>query len=743
MSLTLAVIKPDAFSRASSIEARLRAANFAVLARATITLLPSQVAELYEDVEGTPAYSKLLKLMTSGPVVALALEKSDAVAALSALMGPEDSGVAKSEVRTPSAFPWCFPPRAPTAMRSCKQIGAAELARRVRHRRREERGARLRDARRRVPGTPALLSSGASPAPAACGRDASFPHPSPSLPPSSPPPHARSRANGVAQVFAPETTLAIVKPAAFASADQVLAAAVAEGFLVLAKSEFTLTKEQAQRAPLSLTRPPSRPPWSPGARLLRDSCATPLPRRIPQASQFYASHAGQPYFGEWVDALSGGPLLAAVLEKPFAVDEWATMLGPEDPSPGDATSLRGRFGALHGSRSLGVAASEAAFFFGDSLTKQQAAGAHATPDDAGNRHRRPPAHPPACLTRRCPPQRTFAFIKPDAFDSAEAIIAQTEAAGFSVLCSEQLALSKEQAHAFYAEHNGKPFFDGLVAFMTSGTVLAMVLQRPCAVTAWRALIGPTNSTAARESAPWSLRAKYGADGQKNACHGSDSRESAAREAAFFFPELAHTQATLALVTPDAVAGGYLDAVLAASADAGLVVTERAVVQLDEQRAAEFLDLLGSKEVLAGATVEPPPAGTFEAAVALLSSGPSVALALSGEGAVARWSAVLGPSDPHVAKVRCPGSLRARFGVDATRNVAHGSASAAAAFGELKFFFPNRLVEPLPSSKQAKEYVAETLTPALTAGLVALCRAKPTNPAEFLAHYLFENNRRAA
>ena len=56
---------------------------------------------------------------------------------------------------------------------------------------------------------------------------------------------------------------------------------------------------------------------------------------------------------------------------------------------------------------------------------------------------------------------------------------------------------------------------------------------------------------------------------------------------------------------------------------------------------------------------------------------------------------------------------------------------------------NRLVEPLPSSKQAKEYVAETLTPALTAGLVALCRAKPTNPAEFLAHYLLENNRRAA
>ena len=147
MSLTLAVIKPDAFSRASSIEARLRAANFAVLARATITLLPSQVAELYEDVEGTPA--SVLKLMTSGPVVALALEKSDAVAALGS-DGARRQRRGKERGENAECLPWCFPPRAPTAMRSCKQIGAAEPARRVRHRRREERGARLRDARRRV-----------------------------------------------------------------------------------------------------------------------------------------------------------------------------------------------------------------------------------------------------------------------------------------------------------------------------------------------------------------------------------------------------------------------------------------------------------------------------------------------------------------------------------------------------------------------------------------------------------------
>jgi len=136
---------------------------------------------------------------------------------------------------------------------------------------------------------------------------------------------------------------------------------------------------------------------------------------------------------------------------------------------------------------------------------------------------------------------------------------------------------------------------------------------------------------------------------------------------------------------------------------------------------------------------PPPAGTHEAAVALLTSGPCVALALSGKGAIAKWNVLLGPTDPLVAKVRCPGCLRARLGVDATRNVGSGSASAAAAFSEVKFFFPNTVVEPVPDSKEAKAYASETLVPTLTTGLVELCTVKPANPVEWLANWLIENN----
>lgn len=136
---------------------------------------------------------------------------------------------------------------------------------------------------------------------------------------------------------------------------------------------------------------------------------------------------------------------------------------------------------------------------------------------------------------------------------------------------------------------------------------------------------------------------------------------------------------------------------------------------------------------------PPPAGTFEASVAHLTSAPSTVLALSGKGAIARWNALLGPLDPTIAKVRCPNCLRARFGTDATANVGMGSLTAAAAFHELKFFFPKALVDPVPTGKVAKDYVTQALTPTLTAGLVELCRTKPAKPVEWLAQWLIANN----
>lgn len=94
---------------------------------------------------------------------------------------------------------------------------------------------------------------------------------------------------------------------------------------------------------------------------------------------------------------------------------------------------------------------------------------------------------------------------------------------------------RAQAAEFYAEHTGKGFFDDLLAFMTSGDVVALVLYRRNAIRAWRALMGATDSRKAREQQPKSIRAQWGTDNQRNAVHGSDSPASARREVRFFFP----------------------------------------------------------------------------------------------------------------------------------------------------------------------------------------------------------------
>lgn len=98
-------------------------------------------------------------------------------------------------------------------------------------------------------------------------------------------------------------------------------------------------------------------------------------------------------------------------------------------------------------------------------------------------------------------------------------------------------MTRERAAEFYAEHIGKPFFDNLVTFMSSGPIHALVLARPDAIKMWRSVMGPTNSFVAKKEKPRCLRALYGTDGTQNATHGSDSPVSAAREIKFYFPKL--------------------------------------------------------------------------------------------------------------------------------------------------------------------------------------------------------------
>jgi nucleoside-diphosphate kinase len=133
-------------------------------------------------------------------------------------------------------------------------------------------------------------------------------------------------------------------------------------------------------------------------------------------------------------------------------------------------------------------------------------------------------------------ERTLCVVKPNAVAKRKvgAIIARFEDAGMEIAALRLTSLRREQAEAFYAEHAGKPFFDGLVAFMISGPVVAMAIEGDGAVARCREIMGATNPA---KAAPGTIRALYGDDLTENAVHGSDSPASAAREIAFYFPEL--------------------------------------------------------------------------------------------------------------------------------------------------------------------------------------------------------------
>lgn len=114
------------------------------------------------------------------------------------------------------------------------------------------------------------------------------------------------------------------------------------------------------------------------------------------------------------------------------------------------------------------------------------------------------------------------------------ILSDIEAAGFRIAAMKMLRLSRAQAEAFYAVHRERPFFTSLVEFMTSGPVVAFVIEGENAVERYRQLMGATDPAKAE---PNTLRARYAQNIERNAVHGSDSPTSARREIAFFFSEL--------------------------------------------------------------------------------------------------------------------------------------------------------------------------------------------------------------
>jgi nucleoside-diphosphate kinase len=130
-------------------------------------------------------------------------------------------------------------------------------------------------------------------------------------------------------------------------------------------------------------------------------------------------------------------------------------------------------------------------------------------------------------------QRTLTIIKPDAVRKKGIgdIIEQFEKQGFQILCLKMLEISKHQAEQFYAVHAGKPFYNSLTTFMSSGPVVALALEKENAIADLRKLMGATNPANAEEG---TIRKKWATNIENNAIHGSDAEDTARFELSFFF-----------------------------------------------------------------------------------------------------------------------------------------------------------------------------------------------------------------
>ncbi|XP_063033142.1 thioredoxin domain-containing protein 3 [Melospiza melodia melodia] len=227
-----------------------------------------------------------------------------------------------------------------------------------------------------------------------------------------------------------------------------------------------------------------------------------------QVRTFYQEHVDQDYFPVFLEHMTSGPTLILALTRENAVAHWRSLLGPKilEEAKENPESLRAEFAfehlpinQLHGSSTPSDAQKELQFFF--------------------------------------PEEHTFAVIKPDAATPKDEILKKVKEAGFNIAKIKEQALTREMALHFYKDHEGKPFFDDLVNFMTQGPSVIMVLTKENAVEEWKKLMGPTDPEEAKKTCPESIRAQFANEILANSVYGSSDIEQAERSIQFVFGEL--------------------------------------------------------------------------------------------------------------------------------------------------------------------------------------------------------------
>lgn len=182
--------------------------------------------------------------------------------------------------------------------------------------------------------------------------------------------------------------------------------------------------------------------------------------------------------------------------------------------------------------------------------------------------------------------------------------------------------------------------------------------------------------------------------------------------------------TLALIKPDAVnKANEIETVLL---NHGFTVLQKRRVVLTAEQCSDFYSEHYGKKF-------------FPSLVAFMTSAPIVAMVLAKENAIQQWRELIGPTNSNTAKETNPDSIRALYGTNEQRNAVHGSDSAVSAEREIRFFFPNCIVEPIPTGQSAKDYLEQNVNKTLIKALTALCKEKPKDPVSWLADKLTELN----
>jgi len=289
---------------------------------------------------------------------------------------------------------------------------------------------------------------------------------------------------------------------------------------------------------------------------------------------------------------------------------------------------------------------------------------------------------------KVPKTCTLFIIKPDAVAAGKTdeIIKEVQAQGIEVVAQETRELTDDEARSLYEELSDESYYDELIKFVISGPSHVLVLTKgntgETVVTDVRELLGPKNVEEAKEEAPDSMRAKYGESNFINALHASSTEEHAAREMAFFFPNLAvptflkkkeNIQRTLAIIRPEALAMNK-EQVIEKIKEAGFTISLAREIKLSKEMAAEFYKEHEGQPY-------------FEQLAENMSSGPVLALGLARDEAINAWRDMLGPPNLDDAVDSAPNSMRAKYQGSSGVNQFHGSDSEEQSKKDFNFFFP--------------------------------------------------------